>query len=102
VLQHQWAELSEKCADLVDPAIKYGGGDEQIQSILAAMSRLVADSEALDAQLQNAISREVESNPNGLPSADLVELRSQQDKLNMRTSGLISDALKALQSRRGQ
>ncbi|MFL6655880.1 MAG: hypothetical protein ACJ8KA_13900, partial [Sulfurifustis sp.] len=91
-----------KCADLVDPAIKYGGGDEQIQSILAAMSRLVADSEALDAQLQNAISRELESNPNGLPSADLVELRSQQDKLNMRTSGLISDALKALQSRRGQ
>src|SRR5262245_850816 len=25
-LQHLWAEYSEKCADVVDPALKYGGG----------------------------------------------------------------------------
>ena len=25
-LQHLWAELSEKLSDVIDPAIKYGGG----------------------------------------------------------------------------
>ncbi len=27
--QHQWAELSEKLSDVIDPAIKYGGGDDE-------------------------------------------------------------------------
>ncbi|MBD0327118.1 MAG: hypothetical protein ICV68_11840, partial [Pyrinomonadaceae bacterium] len=33
-LQHMWAELSEKYSDVVNPAIKYGGGDESIQELL--------------------------------------------------------------------
>jgi hypothetical protein len=37
-LQHAWAELSEKLSDVVDSAIKYGGGNEEFVSLLANMS----------------------------------------------------------------
>ncbi|HZH32365.1 MAG TPA: hypothetical protein VEY11_16490 [Pyrinomonadaceae bacterium] len=40
-LQHLWAELSEKLSDIVDPAIKYGGGSETMRSLLAKTSTMV-------------------------------------------------------------
>lgn len=49
-LQHLWAELSEKFSDIVNPAIKYGGGDERIQAELMSWSSLVADVESLEGQ----------------------------------------------------
>ena len=42
-LQHRGAELSEKCSDIVDPAMKYGGGNKEIQEILAETSILVEE-----------------------------------------------------------
>src|SRR5437763_2062336 len=33
-LQQLWAELSEKYSDVVDPAIKYGGGSKDAQELL--------------------------------------------------------------------
>lgn len=56
-LQHLWAELSEKISDATDPAIKYGGGDETIRTILAEASSLVADEELLEVQLADAQAR---------------------------------------------
>src|SRR6266850_1629645 len=50
-LQHAWAELSEKLSDLVDPAIKYGGGDPKNQEVLTEYSDLIADEEALESEL---------------------------------------------------
>lgn len=47
-LQQVWAESSEKLADLVDPAIKYGGGDESIQTALLRASEAIARFEALE------------------------------------------------------
>jgi hypothetical protein len=41
-LQHLWAELSEKLSDVVDPAIKYGGGDEEFRQMLEEASTSVA------------------------------------------------------------
>jgi len=38
-LQHLWAELSEKLSDVVDNAIKYGSGNEEIVSVLANLSQ---------------------------------------------------------------
>lgn len=38
VLQHAWAELSEKLSDVVDGAIKYGGGNLEVVSLLTNMS----------------------------------------------------------------
>jgi putative GTP pyrophosphokinase len=56
-LQHLWAELSEKFSDVVNPAIKYGGGDETIQEILTEASTMVAEEEATETTLANAQAR---------------------------------------------
>jgi hypothetical protein len=48
ILQHGWAELSEKYSDIVDPAIKYGGGPQESLSLLSAYSTLVAKFELLE------------------------------------------------------
>ena len=41
-LQHLWAELSEKFADIIDPGIKYGEGIPQIQQVLRDTSELIS------------------------------------------------------------
>src|SRR5207247_5738309 len=33
-LQHWWAELSERLSDAFDPALKYGGGPEEVRDTL--------------------------------------------------------------------
>lgn len=38
VLQHAWAQLSEKLSDEVNSAIKYGAGNEELVSLLAMLS----------------------------------------------------------------
>jgi ppGpp synthetase/RelA/SpoT-type nucleotidyltranferase len=50
-LQHLWAELSEKFSDVIDPAIKYGGGGLARPEILDETSELVADHELLGLKL---------------------------------------------------
>ena len=47
-LQHLWAEFSEKLSDVIDPALKYGGGTDDIRSALAATSATIATEEALE------------------------------------------------------
>ena len=44
-LQHLWAEFSEKLSDIIDYKIKYGGGAEEIQTVLQDTSRLVSNHE---------------------------------------------------------
>ena len=46
-LQHLWAELSEKLSDVVDGAIKYGGGDEDALLLLNGMSDAIMKLETL-------------------------------------------------------
>jgi len=41
-LQDLWAELSEWASDVIDPTIKYGGGDDLWQAFSAESSELVA------------------------------------------------------------
>jgi putative GTP pyrophosphokinase len=50
-LQHLWSELSEKLSDVVDGAIKYGGGDEKIQTLLSSVSAGVVFLEASELAL---------------------------------------------------
>lgn len=38
--QHAWAEYTEKLADTIDPALKYGGGPEEPRAILKALSNV--------------------------------------------------------------
>jgi ppGpp synthetase/RelA/SpoT-type nucleotidyltranferase len=63
-LQHLWAELSEKLSDIVDPAIKYGAGDEAVRTLLAQTSTMVISIESSEPQL-----------------ADVKVLLSSQDKV---------------------
>lgn len=44
-LQHVWAELSEKSADMFDVALKYGGGPTEVRKTLDEYSSLIADFE---------------------------------------------------------
>jgi ppGpp synthetase/RelA/SpoT-type nucleotidyltranferase len=44
-LQHLWAELSEKLSDVGDPAIKYGGGGENVKELLSNVSTLIVKQE---------------------------------------------------------
>jgi len=44
-LQHLWAELSEKLADVSVPEIKYGGGSVLERDYLARFSRVIAEVE---------------------------------------------------------
>jgi putative GTP pyrophosphokinase len=50
-LQHLWAELSEKFSDIVDPAIKYGKGEEWTRVLLMHTSDMVAGVEFDEAKL---------------------------------------------------
>jgi putative GTP pyrophosphokinase len=58
-LQHVWAELSEKLSDVVDPALKYGGGDLKNKLLLKEYSDLVADLESFE--LESANQKSVEA-----------------------------------------
>lgn len=53
LLQHIWAELSEKLSDVVDPGIKYGSGDQATFNMLLSASTLVAQAEEEEVHLTN-------------------------------------------------
>jgi len=42
MLQHLWAELSEKLSDIIDASIKYGGGSDDVQQMLLPLSEMIA------------------------------------------------------------
>src|SRR5438552_3337035 len=50
-LQQRWAEVSEKYSDVVDPALKYGGGPEEARSLLADVAFLVSIVELQEREL---------------------------------------------------
>ena len=51
-LQHLWAELSEKLADTIDPAIKYGGGTGRVRDQLAYLSTGIELLDAVEMQAE--------------------------------------------------
>lgn len=68
--QHEWAELSEKLADMIEPAVKYGGGPEWARKYLAESSEIVKMME------------ELELMPPGESLRQLDELRQKIRRLN--------------------
>lgn len=48
VLQHLWAEISEKYADTVDPSVKYGGGTPSVRKTLNTTTDLIRAVEYLE------------------------------------------------------
>ena len=59
MLQHIWAELSEKHADVIDPDIKYGGGPEIVQKALATISTGIAQLESIEYNLQQVETKDI-------------------------------------------
>jgi ppGpp synthetase/RelA/SpoT-type nucleotidyltranferase len=53
--QQLWAELSERISDVIDPSIKYGGGDTELQEFLQYLSGVVARSEAREKVVADAM-----------------------------------------------
>lgn len=53
-LQHVWAEICEKCADMIDQAIKYGGGPPLVRGILDRVAQQVKRIEDAESALVNA------------------------------------------------
>ena len=51
LLQHMWAEISEKYADLFGTDIKYGGGDLRVRTRLDQVSQLVSLIEDFEGKL---------------------------------------------------
>ncbi|HEX3559289.1 MAG TPA: hypothetical protein VHU19_08790 [Pyrinomonadaceae bacterium] len=74
LLQHAWAEVSEKVSDEIDPSIKYGGGDAEIQQTLREISKFITDEESAEKRIMNALAL--------LPS-DKLSADQQQEIENM-------------------
>lgn len=55
--QHLWAELSERIADAVDPAVKYGAGPEEIRSLLRNFSEAIAENELQELKISETEGR---------------------------------------------
>jgi len=64
-LQHLWAELSEKIADSVGPAIKYGGGEQRIRLLLLGISDTILKFESFSKNNTN-VDTELASLKNGI------------------------------------
>jgi len=58
--QHRWAQVSEKLADLLDPAVKYGGGPQWAMDALESYSETVKVCEELERQHHDMSHRAVE------------------------------------------
>ncbi len=92
-LQHLWAELSEKVSDVADPAIKYGGGPEDIRRVLAKASELVASIE----DLEKGIVRLLEQ---GAHEERLQELREEMVRIKDEIAEILSEAISRLEKKR--
>lgn len=97
-LQHQWAELSEKFSDVIDPAIKYGGGDESALQLLSEMSTLVAEAEVADRRLTNFLARN-EIRDDGLKQ-QLAELRRDLELGKRKIADMLQNNIVTLETRR--
>lgn len=60
-LQHLWAEVSEKSADVLDPTIKYGGGPESWRTFLAQVSLSVMRYEEFENEYSIAVAAKEEA-----------------------------------------
>ena len=82
LIQHRWAEVSEKLADVIDPAIKYGGGPEQVQLLLSNMSTALAAREQIDVKFQKL-------KDDFHDQTDLIEIEVEIEKLDRRLDEFI-------------
>jgi putative GTP pyrophosphokinase len=83
LMQHRWAEVSEKASDVVDPAIKYGSGNKRVVEALLRTSELLAAQESKEEQFAKLEAEAARFTSPDEGSADeqekLAELREMMD-----------------------
>jgi ppGpp synthetase/RelA/SpoT-type nucleotidyltranferase len=80
VLQQRWAELCEKASDLIDPAIKYGGGGDDLQELFAGASNSIAkleEREYLALRAQQKLAQLSEGPLTNNERADIISLQEK-------------------------
>lgn len=79
-LQHLWAELSEKTSDVLDQAIKYGEGDEDLQASFMQSSSIISDQDALEVKLVQMRTELLELKTANLAASRLMEIEKLVEK----------------------
>lgn len=97
-LQHLWAELSEKFSDIIDPSVKYGGGEEQIRQMLTELSGFVTEIEVGERMIAALRKRDL-NKPQAMTLQE-VQLRTVQYKEYL--SHLLSQMVSRLENQKGQ
>lgn len=99
-LQHLWAELSEKAFDLIDPAIKYGGGPKEWRDYLVDISASVAAYEKLEKTYFNIVAAHEAFDQNIAEVIEQCRNNSDRDKFlseregeRLRMEGMNTDRL---------
>jgi cell division protein ZapA (FtsZ GTPase activity inhibitor) len=57
-----WAEFSEKLSDVIDPSIKYGGGEDSIRAALQASTMLMAEIENIELKYADLEKEAIDNN----------------------------------------
>ncbi len=97
LLQHLWAELSEKASDIVDPAIKYGGGPDPARELLTSVFTAAAEVEADEEE----IARLEEQQPEQY-QRDIEELRAKRDHFYELIAYDVDKAISLLKKQKGR
>lgn len=100
-LQHLWAELSEKWSDVVDPAIKYGGGDETVRSQLSQISVAVSMVEQIEQELDRLATRDDQAVREGSRrpgfSDEIVQVQETLRSQKLGLAGVLAQAIALLE-----
>jgi len=81
-LQHLWAEVSEKFSDVVDPAIKYGGGSKETQDALLEIATSVAAYEHAELSVAKLLANPLRSATGKVPVALRKRINAWKRKLD--------------------
>lgn len=97
-MQHGWAELSEKASDVIDPAIKYGSGDEKAVEVLLRTSELLAGEESKEVQFTALETRAAHVLSLGeVVPGDLANLKKTMDDWKKRQASTREEIMATLQ-----
>jgi ppGpp synthetase/RelA/SpoT-type nucleotidyltranferase len=102
-LQHLWAELSEKLSDIVDPAIKYGAGDESMRSLLEDASTMVVNIESLETALAKAKTKiSLVGNARDAFKQLIVETEEKKSALRQRAFKILREVIEIVKRMAGE
>lgn len=90
MLQHLWAEFSEKLSDVIDPSIKYGGGDNDIQAALLVSTSLIAKIESTEIRIAHLEKKKFDSKD----KSELNELRENLSQIKKEMAGSLKNFIK--------